>query len=132
MNMRGLRKRLRGAVSVEYALILPALLLFILGLFDTGRLLWTYTTLNRAAESAARCAAINTAACGTAAQVQNFAVNEAWGLTIDASAFSVSAPACGIQVQGAYDFTFVIPGLAAFTPLGTISLKATACYPVAP
>ena len=117
----------RGAVAIEYALILPALLLLVIGIIDTGRVLWTYTTLYRATEAAARCAAINTIDCGTAGQVQSYAVAQAFGLKIDATAFSVATAACGIQVNGTYDFAFAIP---AFTSnLGTITLKATACYP---
>ena len=121
------RSRRRGAVAIEYALILPALLLLVIGIIDTGRVLWTYTTLYRATEAAARCAAINTTDCGTVGQVQSYAVAQAFGLKIDAAAFSVATAACGIQVNGRYDFTFAIP---AFTKdLGTITLKAAACYP---
>jgi len=118
----------RAAAAIEYALILPALLLFIFGLIDTGRLLWTYTTLNRAVEAAARCAAINTTDCGTTAQIKARAVSEAWGLTIDTTAFTVATVSCGIQVTGNYAFTFIIPSLG-FTDLGTITLTAKACYP---
>jgi Flp pilus assembly protein TadG len=132
--MESVRKLLslvrRGAVTIEYALILPAVLLFILGLMDAGRLLWTYTTLYRAVEAAARCGAINSIECGTEAQIKNRAVAEAWGLTISPSAFTVNKPSsCGVQVNANYDFTFIIPGLVTITPLGTISLNATACYP---
>lgn len=120
-------KRRRGAVAIEYALILPAVLLFVIGIIDTARLIWTYTTLYRAAEAAARCAAVNTTECGTAGQIQSYAASQAWGLKIDAGTFTVTTASCGIQVKGSYDFTFAIP---AFTDtLGTISLKATACYP---
>lgn len=119
--------RRRGAAAIEYALILPAVLLFVIGIIDTGRLIWTYTTLSRAAEAAARCAAVNTTDCGTAGQIQSYAAAQAWGLTIDAGAFTVAAADCGIQVTGSYDFTFAIP---AFTKdFGTITLTATACYP---
>ncbi len=45
--------------------MLPVLLLFLLGIIDTGRLLWTYATLYRASEAAARCAAIHAANCTT-------------------------------------------------------------------
>jgi Flp pilus assembly protein TadG len=48
-----------GNVAIEYGLILPAMLLFTLGIMDAGRLLWTYTTLSRATEAAARCGALN-------------------------------------------------------------------------
>lgn len=120
----------RGNVAIEYALILPVLIVFTFGLMDTGRLLWAVATLNRAAEAAARCAAINTTDCGTAAQIQTRAVAEAWGMTVAPSAFTISKPACGIQVDATYDFTFVTPGLGAFVPLGTQTLNATACYPL--
>jgi Flp pilus assembly protein TadG len=121
------RSRRRGAVAIEYALILPALLLLVIGIIDTGRVLWTYTTLYRATEAAARCAAIKDARCVTESQVQSYAVAQAFGLKINAPAFKVATAACGIQVKGSYDFTFAIP---AFTvDLGTITLNATACYP---
>lgn len=125
----------RGATAVEYALLLPALLLFILGIIDVGRLMWTYTTLSRAVEAAARCGAINTdatspTACQSNAAIQARAVTEAWGLTIPSSAFTVTRPACGVQVRGVYPFVSIIPGIGKPAPLGTLMLSATACYPV--
>jgi Flp pilus assembly protein TadG len=120
----------RGNVAIEYGLILPVLIIFTVGIMDTGRLLWSAATLNRAAEAAARCAAINTTDCGTTAQIQTRAVAEAWGLTIAASAFTITKPACGIQVAATYDFTFLTPGVGAFVPLGIQTLSATACYPL--
>ena len=122
----------RSAAAVEYGLILPAVLLFIIGIIDVGRLLWTYTTLNRAVEAAARCGAINTVDCGTTALIQSRAVAESWGLTVTTSAFTVSKPACGLQVAASYDFVFAIPALAGASPLGTITLGPVACYPVNP
>ena len=119
-----------GSAAIEYALVLPLLLLLVLGLMDTGRLLWTYTTLYRAVEAAARCGAVNVTACGTTAQIKSRAVAEAWGLTVAPSAFTVSTPSCGLQVRASYPFTFVIPGLDTVAPLGTITLSATACYPL--
>lgn len=126
-NQTRSRRRRRGTVAIEYALILPALLLFVIGIIDTGRLMWTYTTLSRAAEAAARCAAINTIDCGTEAQIQSYAASQAWGLTISAAAFTATTETCGIQVKGVHAFTFAIPALT--EAFGTITLKATACYP---
>ena len=119
----------RGTVAIEYALILPALLLFVLGIIDTGRFLWTYTTLYRAVEAAARCGAVNTATCGTTTQIKSRAVAESWGLSVTPATFTVTKPSCGVRVQAAYNFMFVIPGLGIIVPLGTIPLSATACYP---
>lgn len=120
----------RGAAGVEYGLILPALLLFIFGIIDIGRLMWTYTTLSRATEAAARCGAVDMNNCATVAQIQTRAVNEAWGLTVTTSAFTPTVAGCGVQVVGTYSFAFAIPALVGASPLGAITLQATACYPV--
>src|SRR5208282_1950580 len=93
-NCRALNRR--GATALEYGIILPVLLLFLLGIMDVGRLLWVYTTLYHAAETAARCAAVNTTLCGTATQIQNDAAAQAWGMTVTPGVFSVSNPSCGV------------------------------------
>jgi Flp pilus assembly protein TadG len=126
-----LRRWLRwsGSAAIEYALILPVLLLCIFGLMDTARLIWCYATLSRAVDAAARCAAINTTACGTTAQIQSVAVAEAWGLTIASSAFTAATATCGIRVTGTYDFDFVMPGFNYVVPTGTITLTTSSCYP---
>jgi Flp pilus assembly protein TadG len=122
-----------GSVLVEYGMVLPVLLLFLLGMLDTGRLLWTYTTLNRAVELSARCGAVDTTRCSTTTAVRNVAVTEAWGLQITAAAFTATAEACGMSVRGTYDFTFIIPWLVVPVPYGdanTIRLTARACFPL--
>lgn len=109
------------------------LLLFTLGIIDTGRLLWSFTTLSRATQAAARCAAVNSTLCGTTSQIQSYAVDQALGLDVTASAFTVTQPSCGKQVGAAYTFQFVIPWFYGTpTSVGsgnTLALTATACYP---
>ena len=127
----GLPGSQRGSVAVEYAIVLPVLLLFVLGIMDTGRLIWTYATLNRAAEAAARCASVDTATCGTVAQIQSYAVTQAYGLTIAAAAFTPTTVACGSRVAATYTFQFVIPwiGSSPYGQSNSTALSATACYP---
>jgi Flp pilus assembly protein TadG len=120
----------RGSVALEYGLIAPLLLVLVLGIIDTGRLIWIYTTLYRATEAAARCGAVNTTVCATAPQIQTYAVAEAWGMTVDPSVFTVTAPSCGLQVRAAYNFTSIVPGFGKVAPKGLITLQATACYPL--
>ena len=121
-----------GTVAIEYAFILPVLLLFVLGIMDTGRLIWTYATVTRAAEAAARCGAVDTVTCGTAAQIQNYAVAQAYGLNIAATAFTPTAVACGSRVAATYTFQFVIPwtGVSPYGAANTATINATACYPL--
>ena len=126
--------RRRAAVAVEYAIILPAFLMFILGLMDCGRLIWTYSTIARAVEAASRCAAVNAATCGTTTATQAYAVAQAWGLTTTTSMFAVTpAASCGgVSVVGTMPFTFVIPWFYGGSPFGAanaMTLTATACYP---
>jgi Flp pilus assembly protein TadG len=112
----------RGTTALEFGIILPVLLLFLLGIIDIGRLLWTYSTLYHACESAARCAAVNTVACGTTAQIQSNAAAQSWGMTVAPATFSVSNPSCGVQVAASYSFRFNTPGF------GSITLAPSACF----
>jgi Flp pilus assembly protein TadG len=125
----GSRGGCRGTAGIEYGLLLPALLVFVLGLIDTGRLLWTYATLSHAVEAAARCAAISVTQCGSASAVQSYAVTQAWGLSVSTTVFSLSSVSCGNQVTATLPFTFVIPTVLFGQALGTITLTASACYP---
>ena len=117
----------RGTVALEYAFGLAALSLLTLGIIDCGRLIWTYATLYRASEAAARCAVIDQARCGSDAKIAQFAATQAYGLAIDASAFIVSAPACGMMIAGHQTFVFTLPWLIAGPD--SITLTASACYP---
>lgn len=122
----------RGAVLVEFAFVFPALLVFILGVMECGRLLWTYTTLYRATEAAARCGAVDAVLCSTASQIQSYAATQAYGLTVDSSAFTATTAACGVQVTASLPFTLVIPWVTVGVASGSfniITLSCTACYP---
>jgi Flp pilus assembly protein TadG len=124
-----------GSVAIEYGLILPAMLLFTLGIMDAGRLVWTNMTLSWATDAAARCGAVNTTTCPTA-NIPGYAAGLAQQFGIyDATAanFVATTPACGVQVQATYTFQFVVPWFPQFSasaPFGgtTMTLNATACY----
>ncbi len=121
-----------GTTAVEFAILLPAFLMFTLGVLDCGRLLWSHAMLERSVSSAARCAAINASLCGTALAIQNHGAGQAWGLGLAASAFTVSPAACGTQVVGRLTFQFVIPWFYGSAPYGSgnsVLLTAAACNP---
>jgi len=120
-----------GAVAIEYAIILPVLLIALLGVMDLGRLFWSYATIANAAETAARCFAIKAAACQTATATQNYAATQAYGMAINASSFTVTTPACGVRVAVSYAFSFVVPWfyVVPFGGSNTITLSTATCYP---
>lgn len=62
MNVRsapGSRRR-SGAAVVEMAFVLPVLVMFIFGIFEYGRFVFTYTTATNAARDGARYAVVHT------------------------------------------------------------------------
>ena len=75
----------RGAAAIEYAFVLPALLMFAFGIIDVGRLVWTQVTLDRAVQAAARCASVNSTTCGTDSAIQTYASGQAWGMSVPAA-----------------------------------------------
>lgn len=48
----------KGAVGVEFALVLPLLLMFLLGIIDVGRLMWTWNRAEKATQMGVRYAAV--------------------------------------------------------------------------
>ncbi|MGH2445250.1 MAG: TadE family protein, partial [Candidatus Limnocylindria bacterium] len=52
-------ERGRGQSMVEFALILPIFILVLVGLFDVGRAVYAYNTVNNAAREAGRLAIVD-------------------------------------------------------------------------
>ena len=114
----------RGTTALEYGLVAPVLFLFLIGIMDMGRLMWMYAGLYRGVEAAARCGAVDTATCGTTAEIQSVAAAAVWGATVSSPVFTVStAASCGVQVTASYSFQFYTPGFS------TITLAPSACFP---
>jgi Flp pilus assembly protein TadG len=124
--MRRFARDDRGAAAIEYAFVLPALLGLAIGVMDLGRLVWTQVTLDRAVQAAARCAAVNATTCGSDANIKANASQGAWGMTVAASKFTVSRPACGVQVEAQVTFQYTVPW-----PAAPATVRSAACYPTA-
>ena len=130
--MRLWAKDCAGSTAVDYAIILPLLLMFVLGVADAGRLMWAYGTLARAIDASARCAAVNAINCGTALQVASYASGQLWGVDATPLSVTLTDAACGKSVHGSYTFSFVTPVVWVALPFGagnTLTLTVNACYP---
>jgi Flp pilus assembly protein TadG len=139
---RALTRLLRqadGAEAIEFAIVANALLLFLLGVVEFGRLYWTQSELQYAAEATARYATIYTVnnPSATTAQIKTAAQTQAptylYSLSVPASAtFNVTpyspgpppAPFCGNEVTITYPFSFIVTGLFPWS----ITLTAQGCY----
>jgi Flp pilus assembly protein TadG len=117
MNKRRPGKRVRdgGATAVEFALLLPVLLLLVFGIVDFGRAINAQVTLTQAAREGARLAALNesdlvsrTQAAATGLSSVNVTVTTACPATGGAQAGDDAV------VSVSYSFSFV-------TPIGAIA-----------
>lgn len=72
--IRRLRLDRSGASAVEFALILPLLLIFLFGIIDVGMFMWTTNRAEKATQMAARYAVVTTMIPSTLAS-RDFALN---------------------------------------------------------
>lgn len=118
-----LRRDRRGASAVEFAIILPLLLMLVFGIMEFGRALWTQNALHYSVEQAARCATVDTTTCGTASQIASYAAGLA-GAGFASSVFTATVAACGNLVAASFPIQFHIPFLNY-----SLTLTARSCYP---
>ena len=121
--VRALAKSRSGQAVVEMAFIAPALLMFILGIMEVGRVMWLQNALNYSVVEAARCVSNSPSTCGSASQTQSFAATQS-GAGFAASVFTVTTASCGNKVTASYPMVLDIPYVTWST-----TLTSQACYP---
>ena len=111
-----------GVTALEFALVAPMLLAFIIGAISTGLVMYSAAGLRDAVEQAARCYSVNSGQCSTATQTQTYAKSAYYG--INTPAFTASIQPCGHQVAAT-----VTVELTAVIANFDVPLSATACFP---
>jgi len=127
VRIAGLLRREDGVTAVEFALILPLLILLTLGAIGTGMMLYAVNSLHFAVEDAARCVSVRTNICTSQAAMQAYAASRYKGPGLVSMNFALTPAAannCGNRVVGTATLPFV-------TGLGTINmpLSVASCYP---
>ena len=122
--LSGLLRSDAGNVAVEFGMLAPVFLLFLFGIMEGGRLLWTVNALHYSVQEAARCASVNTVACGSSDQIKSFAAGRS-GAQFASSVFTASVTGCGHLVSASYTMPLNIPFMS-----HSISLSAQSCYPI--
>jgi Flp pilus assembly protein TadG len=124
-----LRKDTRGAQVVEFAIVVPLLLMLVMGMIDFGRGFFSYIIITNAAREGARVAAVggNTAAVvdrvedaisglstngAPTACPPSAGVNRAWCIQ---TTNLLGSPGAAATVRVEYNFQFLVPGFAGLT-----------------
>jgi Flp pilus assembly protein TadG len=111
-----------GVAAIEFAMLVPVLLLMFLGVVEFARMMWMQASLQAAVETAARCLSIGS--CSNAQQTVDTQM-ASYGYAAAQATVSQSTPSCGYQVSATLPFTFVVPQLFPWNP----TLSALSCYP---
>lgn len=128
-----------GQGLLEFALVMPVLLLALLGLLDVGRGIFTYNSVSEAARNGARVAIVNQIAADICAVGAERAIglglptgcvaSNAAGVTVSQGAgCSPMKLNCMISVTAKYDFVPITPVVAQI--LGPIRVASTSTVPV--
>jgi Flp pilus assembly protein TadG len=116
---------LRGSTAVEFALVLPAFIMLVLGVIEGAQLANAISSMNYAVQEASRCAALNKTTCGTTTTTVAFARTKYLGP--GAPAFVASNSGCGATVTATTTFKLDVAIMSYNVPL-----SATACFPMPP
>lgn len=103
---RGARDR--GAAAVEFALLLPVLLLLVFGIIDFGRALNAQVTLTQAAREGARLAALNQPNVVSRTQAAATGLSPVT-VTVTSSCPTGAGQGVDAVVHTSYSFSFVTP-----------------------
>ena len=124
IRLASTREGQSGAAAVEFAFILPAFVMLIVGAIFTAQMMYAASSLRYAAEAAARCASINTGTCSSNSATPTYAASKYTGPASPAPTFVSSSAACGHSVTGSLTY-------ALNTGVKTINvpLSAAACFP---
>jgi Flp pilus assembly protein TadG len=98
----------RGAAAVEFALLLPVLLLIIFGIIDFGRALNAQVTLTQAAREGARLAALGQPDVVSRTQGAATGLSPV-SVTIVTSCPAGAGPGVNATVSVSYSFSFITP-----------------------
>ncbi len=106
------RSQEKGQSLVEFALLLPVLLLIICGLLDMGRAVYTYTVLSHSAHEGARQAVI---ADNPTEVIINAAIQTAVAVNLQPSDVQIVGnrePGTEVTVIVSYQFNLITPMIA--------------------
>ena len=113
-----------GGAAIEFALVLPAFLMLVVGGLFTAQLLFVESSLQYAVEEGARCASIKTTVCSDSASTLSYVQSHFDAAGSATPTFTSTTAACGHSVVGTVTFA-LDTGLTKID----VPLSASACFP---
>ncbi|GHH97576.1 TadE/TadG family type IV pilus assembly protein [Neobacillus kokaensis] len=114
-----LMKSEKGQSLVEFALILPLLVMLVLGIIDFGRIFHAYLTIDHAGREAARAASIGK----TQAEAEQIGINAGKSINLTDVKVSPGSSGADATVTITYPITFLTPVIGSV--VGEITLTDT-------
>jgi len=132
------RRGVRGQSLVEFALILPVLLIMLFGVFDFGRASYAFNAVSNAAREGARVAIVDQSQTGGIYKAAQEAADQGTALDLDPAdpnQVSVTFPdpfgtcvGCRAVVRVQYEFTAITPIIGSV--IGPITVGTTTEIPI--
>lgn len=127
----------RGQALVEFALVIPLVILILLGIFDFGRAIYAYNTVSNAAREAARVAIVNPDVAAVQAEASSQAVAlgiSPASITVEFWQADLGAPCnppefgCVAEVTVPYQWQAITPVIGNI--IGPIQISSTSRVPI--
>ncbi len=122
-RLLGFRRRQDGGAALEFALVLPAFIMMIIGGMYAGMAVFTVSAMHYAVEAGARCASVKTTVCTSSDTIVTYTQSHYAGPAVTPT-FAYSTAGCGHTVTGTVTYTLDIGTKTFSIPLSTAS-----CYP---
>lgn len=121
--MRAFFRDETGSSAVEFAMVVPLVLILIFGAIASGVMMYTVVKLQHATETSARCLSAKRSDCSLA-NITPFATSYYKGPALNGLTFAALKDTCGYKVTANGTFNFLMGQGVLSVPMHT-----SACYP---
>ena len=115
----------RGGTTMEFGLVALPLTMLLIGVVEFGTVVRMKSALQYATAKTARCVVVDATLCGTTGNAKAYALTQLMGISVPASAFSITTEACGRRVTAIAPF----PGVTHHLIPSSITVTASTCFP---
>lgn len=107
----------RGAAAVEFALLLPVLMLILFGIIEFGMIMYSREVITNASREGARAGIVQSTAKPTVGEIQTIVTNYLTGTGVDPNSVTTNVAGAGLTapntltVSVTYPYNFFVPAI---------------------